>query len=242
MGIISKKEVAKYSNWKLDLIERTGYYCAYCNMPLTHCLNVEHVVPKKPRFAPAGYVVGSLLDWDNMLLACFKCNNAKSDKPINYEDYHFPEEHNTFLIFDLDIDTARKAAILKVKTKLNAQQVIKAENTLDLFKFENIEDTRSDIVDLRWQFRYKAYLVVKSAYDGYIRHKASNNFDKAADILSIKLVAETTGFFQIWFDFFINEPNVLQSLTQIKGTAINCFDRTTFQPIPRNETNINDKI
>ena len=241
-GIISNKKVAKYSDWRLDLIDRIGYYCAYCNMPLTHCLNVEHVVSKKPRFAPKEYVVGSLLDWENMLLACFKCNNAKSDEPINYEDYYFPEKHNTFLIFDADIDATKGSAILKVKTTLNVQQTIKAKRTIELFKFENIEDDRSDIVDLRWQFRYNAYFVVKSAYEGYTRHKASNNFDEAADILNIKLVAEVTGFFQIWFDFFVNEPKVLQTLLQIKGTAINCFDTTTFQPIPRNLKNKNDTI
>jgi HNH endonuclease len=241
-GIISNKTVAKYGDWKLDLIDRIGSYCAYCNMPLKHCLNVEHVVPKKPRKAPKGYIKGDIKAWENMLLACFKCNNAKLDEPINYEDYYFPEKHNTFLIFELDIDTTKCSAILKSKTGLNPQQTIKVSNTLGLFQFENIEDKRSDIVDLRWKFRYKAYLVVKSSYSAYIRHKASDNFDKKEDIEHIKLVAETTGFFQIWFDFFKNEPEVLAALIQIRGTATNCFDTTTFQPIPRNPSDANDNI
>jgi hypothetical protein len=241
-GIISNKNVAKYSDWKLDLIDRIGYYCAYCNMPLTHSLQVEHVVPKNPRIVPIGYVVGSLLAWDNMLLACVKCNNAKDDTPINYQDYYFPEEHNTFLIFEIDIDTAKRVAILKTKTGLNAQQTTKANSTIGLFQFENIEDKRSDIVDLRWKFRYDAYLVVESSYNGYIRHKASDNFDKKEEIKHIKLVAKSIGFFQIWFDFFKNESEVLAALIQICGTATNCFDTITFQPIPRNPSDANDSI
>ncbi len=43
-----RKTASNYKDWRLDLIDRIGYYCAYCNMPLSHQLNVEHVVPKVP--------------------------------------------------------------------------------------------------------------------------------------------------------------------------------------------------
>ena len=74
-------------------------------MPLNHSLQVEHVVPKN---SPAGYIVGDALAWDNMLLACGPCNTAKSNKPVDFVTYYFPEEHNILLPFQIREDASGK--------------------------------------------------------------------------------------------------------------------------------------
>jgi hypothetical protein len=51
-----------------------GSYCSYCETTIAQLGEVEHVRPKS--------ILGiQALSWDNFLLACGPCNNAKSNKP-----------------------------------------------------------------------------------------------------------------------------------------------------------------
>jgi hypothetical protein len=49
-------------------------YCSYCETVITQLAEVEHVRPKS-------IITVSALKWDNFLLACGPCNNAKSNDP-----------------------------------------------------------------------------------------------------------------------------------------------------------------
>lgn len=49
-------------------------YCSYCETPVLQLVEVEHIWPKSTLTIYA-------LDWDNFLIACGPCNNAKSNKP-----------------------------------------------------------------------------------------------------------------------------------------------------------------
>ncbi|HWV70419.1 MAG TPA: HNH endonuclease [Pseudosphingobacterium sp.] len=89
-------EVKSYAEWRKHLIDRIGYYCSYCNIPLSHSLNIEHVVPKVPR---DGENAGDYLQWENVLLACGPCNNKKGNNPIKPDQLYLPENNNTFISF-----------------------------------------------------------------------------------------------------------------------------------------------
>lgn len=63
-----------YKQASVPLTEALGAFCSYCGTPLSGLLEVEHAVPK------ADYPTYSVT-WDNLLLSCGPCNNAKSDDP-----------------------------------------------------------------------------------------------------------------------------------------------------------------
>ena len=51
------------------LEEKLGSYCSYCEFPITHVPEVEHVVSKS--------CGGEKLSWSNLLLSCKYCNSTK---------------------------------------------------------------------------------------------------------------------------------------------------------------------
>ena len=229
--------VTNYANWRLKLIDRIGYYCAYCNMPLSHSLQVEHVVPKNPN----GINPGDPLAWDNMLLACGPCNNAKSDDPIDFVTYYFPEEHNTLFPFRIRTNATNDAAFVYPVTGLNAVQQLKAELTIGLTGL-NVRDNRNNVVDIRWKRRKDAISAVDAAYDIYQELKLSPVFNASKSALNLVEIAKPCGFFSLWFERFEAEPEVMEALVKgLPGTAAVCFDPLNgYRPIHRNLANVAD--
>jgi len=239
------KVVTDYRSWRMDLINRIGAYCAYCNMPINHTPQVEHVVPKNPRI---GQPVGNWIAWDNMLLACVACNGsgAKGNKPYNPTDYYTPENHNTLLAFSIEIHPSEPDASIVVPCLgLNVVQRVKAENTIDLFKWQNI-DRRDNVVDLRWKKRREAMNAVESNFDLFRQAKGSVTFDASKAAIAIAQMAKGFGFFNLWFNVFSGEPQVMEKLLDlniIPGTAQLCFDRQNgFRSMHRNSNNLADPI
>jgi hypothetical protein len=234
--------VTAYKDWRSHLINRIGYYCVYCNQPLSHSLQVEHVIPKRP---PAGVAAGAALDWDNMLLACGPCNNAKGNTPIDVNTYYLPEEHNTHLPFSIVINANPEHAIVIERAGLNANQHQKAHDTIELLELDNI-DERPAIVDIRSLKRKAAMLSVQSARQVYDMAVASPTYNANVVATDIARRAADSGFFSLWYEEFMNEPLVMEKLTDnaiIKGTATNCFDPTNgYKPIHRNPANAADPI
>jgi HNH endonuclease len=234
--------VTAYKEWRYQLIERIGYYCAYCNQPLSHSLQVEHVIPKNP---PAGIAPGAALDWGNMLLACGPCNNAKGNTPTDANTYYLPEEHNTHLPFLTVMSANADHAIITERGGLQASQLRKAHNTIELLKLDNI-DERPAIVDIRSIKRRAAMLSVQSARQVYDMAVASPTYNAHTVATDIARRAADSGFFSLWYEEFMNEPLVMEKLTDnsiIKGTAANCFDPANgYQPIPRNPVNTADPM
>ncbi|MDO8967179.1 HNH endonuclease signature motif containing protein [Algoriphagus sp.] len=234
--------VSAYRDWRSRLINRIGYYCVYCNQPLSHSLQVEHVIPKNP---PKGVSPGPALDWDNMLLACGPCNNAKDNTPIDANTYYLPEEHNTHLPFSIVLNANPDHAIVIERPGLNANQHHKAHDTIELLALDNI-DERPAIVDIRSIKRKAAILSVKSARQVYDMALASTTYNANVVAIDIARRAADSGFFSLWYEEFFNEPLIMEKLTDnsiIKGTATNCFDSNMgYIPIPRNPLNPSDPI
>jgi hypothetical protein len=235
--------VNDYEKWRLYLIDRIGYYCAYCNIPLSHSLQVEHVVPKDP---PSGYVPGDPLAWDNMLLACGPCNRGKWNTPIDFANYYFPEQNNSSIPFKVIVSPQNPlAAIVVPREPLLPNQLLKAAETIKLTNLDNI-DIREKIVDLRWKKRRDAMNIVDAAYNLYQAAITSAGTNLIRVARNVATMAISTGFFSIWYEKFIDEPEVMQALIDpniIPGTAQNCFDATNgYKLIPRNPTDAIDNI
>ena len=234
--------VTSYANWRNYLIQRIGYYCVYCNIPLSHSLNVEHVVPKVPR---PGEAEGDGLSWDNMLLACGPCNNTKSNQPIILQNVYFPETNNTLLAFDIEeLSENIEAAIVKPKNSLIENQRIRAAHTIELLGLDVI-DNRPNIIDIRWKKRRRAMLAAEAAYKLFnkIKEVSPNDLEIAAEYVAIN--ASEIGFFTLWFKIFVDEQLVIKKLIDpeiLPGTAQDCFLHDTFQAIHRNPGNETDPI
>ena len=224
--------VTDYDRWRLRLINRIGYYCAYCNQPLSHSLQVEHVVPKNP---PLGYTPGDPLTWDNMLLACGPCNNAKDNQPIDAATYYLPEEHNTHLPFT--ITAHANYAVATERVGLTPAQQQKARRTIDLLQLDAI-DTRDAIVDIRSRRRKDAMMAVEANRQVFDLARHSSAFDISYVATLIKSQVIAIGFFSLWYEAYSDVPEVLEQLITIVGTAINCFDEANgYVSIGRNLTN-----
>lgn len=59
-----------------NVILRDEFTCQYCGKEFTSAkLTIDHVVPKSK---------GGKSTWQNMVAACWKCNNKKGDKKLSY--------------------------------------------------------------------------------------------------------------------------------------------------------------
>ncbi len=233
-----------YKKWRKSLMNRIGYYCVYCNQPLSHSLQVEHVIPQSP---PAGFTPGDAIAWNNMLLACGPCNNAKSNNPVDANTFYLPDIHNTHMPFqtvDLSGDGG-KHAVIRNRSGLNPDQQLKTARTIHLLKLDNT-DERDDVVDIRSIKRRDAMVAVKANKEQYDELKALPAFNPVAAAQRVALQAKVTGFFSLWYEAFADESEVMQALIDpvtIPGTAQNCFDPAMgFRPCPRNPLNTADPI
>lgn len=238
----TNKTVSDYKDWRQDLLDRIGNYCAYCNMVLNDSPQVEHVVPKNPQ---VGDEAGELLDWNNMLLACGPCNRAKSNKPNSALTHYIPDIHNTHLAFDYCVidhpkKINQKACIPIPKLGNSNIQQTKARKTIDLCKLDDLTfNLRA--TDLRWKYRFEAW---HSAH--YIWRKSWNNWNgNVDDFISLLVDAATAkGFFSIWFEAFKDIPNIkIALIIGFLGTDQNSFQNSSpFDPISRNPLDTIDTI
>lgn len=235
-------QVDEYGKWRKHLIHRIGYYCAYCNIPLSHSLNVEHVVAKKPQ---GGNDAGDFLAWENMLLACGPCNTQKGNLPIDISKMYLPEYHNTLIPFDIQQDQNNPDAVIIVPSaNLTPLQTKKAEATIKLVGLDQV-DLREKVVDIRWKKRKAALLLAETSYTLYskIKKQLPHEIETAAE--HIARTAAETGFFLLWFKIFKDEQTVMQKLLDsnfIPGTSRECFDNIDYSLRKRNPKNVIDPI
>jgi len=230
------KAVSHYTHWRKDLVDRIGEYCCYCELKLNESLQVEHVVAQKIDDTLA-------LDWYNLLLACGACNRKKYDNPCPPHTHYLPDVHNTYLAFELYFASNRKqngeqAAFIKPNANLNANQAVKAKNTIQLCALD--KDTTAyptnRITDLRWRYRFQAF------YSAEVWRKEWDDWGSAKANRFVPLLlsaARPTGFFSIWFRVFHDVTPIKKALVEgFPGTALNCFDAdNNYNPVWRNQPN-----
>jgi uncharacterized protein (TIGR02646 family) len=97
----------KHENIKDALIEMFHGKCAYCESDITH-IDYGHIEHFRPKGTPAYYELA--VDWDNLLLACGRCNGPENKgTKFPLVDKGGPlvnpvkEEPTTHLRFDFDL-------------------------------------------------------------------------------------------------------------------------------------------
>jgi hypothetical protein len=213
-------------------------------MPLSHALQVEHVKPKN--LYPDNKEIE--LGWDNMLLACGSCNNAKSDQNIEGENYILPEQDQALNFFKAwsfplreplpdgivyaddkkklrEIHQGQNACVIGAKDNLPRANKQRAADTIGLLKLNQI-DLRTAIVDFRWKKRGETLLQTKVC-----RMLFDSNQDKEQAAKWIAIAAKGYGFFMLWYQE-VTEPEVRKALIdQFRGTRTNAFDPNTYAPL-----------
>jgi uncharacterized protein (TIGR02646 family) len=220
----NRKRYSNHRSWRKDLIDRIGSYCSFCNMRLTDSPQVEHVIAQNIDHNLA-------LDWDNLLLACGACNRVKSDHPCPPSTHYLPQFHNTHLAFDAVLtahpESPDELAAFVTFKDAPADEV-KTRNTIALCALDR-DTTRefSQITDARWRDRAQAMLTAniwRVSWDG-----GRMNPSEFARLLVT--VVEGRGFWSVWFDRFIDVPEVRRALVEaFPGTRRSCFD-ADFMPV-----------
>lgn len=214
----SKKSYTAYSQARGDLIERMGQYCSYCNQKLPASLAVEHVQPKSlnPELE---------LSWENFLLGCTNCNSTKGSKPVDLDDFLWPDKHNTHIAFQYTADGK-----VSVSSTIADNLARKAQNLLDLVGLQKYPNSAT-ASDRRWTNRKAAFAIASETLNLFI--SASANGAEEESIRLIGILAAENGFFSIWLDVFKQYPEVRkQIIKSFEGTATDAFDSGT-QSIPR---------
>ena len=199
------KKVAHYRDWRMDLINRLGNFCCYCNMVLNDSPQVEHVAPKSryPRRA---------LHWKNMLLACGPCNIAKSNTHCSHKTHLLPDCHNTFLGFDHEVLATNRgpACVVKPRAGLSPDMCAKALSTIALCKLDLIK-YNSSATDLRWKYRWEALEFARAFREMYDELICLGRLPEVFYKL-LSQAARSKGFFSVWMDVFKDAPLVIKTL------------------------------
>ncbi len=217
-----------YQDAKEDLERNIGGYCSYCERPSTDdAAHVEHIQPK-------GLLKYSHLkySWSNFLMGCARCNGAdnKGDKDVVFGTLHLPNLNNTVISVFYGEGGHIQANTYLSNTELsNAEALI---NLVGLDKRPGHPNHKSK--DKRWDRRREVWEIAKRYLDKY-----NNGSVEEQTIIDL---AKAYGFWSIWFNMFINVIAVKQLLiAEFNGTDSACFD-TSYNPIPRNPTNLTDTI
>lgn len=187
----SKKTPADYKTFLPDLIDNFGQCCCYCEKAESS-LDVEHVAPKS--LNPT-----KICDWDNLLLACPKCNRdyKKSWNP-NRTGYAWPDEKDTFDIFEYHIDGS-----MTVKDSLSSDEKECAQKTIDLLGLNEPNSCSNWLCYKRYQQWDIASIFLKD-YE--------NGAKTAERIEFIVKNVVANGYWSVWMTVFKDYPEVTQKI------------------------------
>jgi uncharacterized protein (TIGR02646 family) len=177
-----------YSDYKLarpDLAGVIGYYCSYCEMPVKNMIEVEHVHPQANG--------GNVTDWNNFLLSCKYCNNAKLNHNQNRNGYLWPDQDNTDLAFDYS-----EQSVIESKSGLTANQKLYADDTIELIRLNRIPGRAPEPTpaDTRWVSRQDAWGEAK---------KSLNRWNQSpTPVMAEQIAGSAKGFghYSIWLTVF----------------------------------------
>jgi hypothetical protein len=218
-GPAPRPEYNPYGDALDDLTERLGLYCSYCEQPITHAPEIEHVQPKS-------IVPGLEYSWENFLLGCKSCNGVKGKTPVNLARVGFPDTDNTFRALEFHAD-----GWISVATALGEYERDLMNAVVDLVKLHRHpdavrEEDRTTKRDKRAKFRRDAWELATLMLNRYLQEP------NTADLITDHL-APAKGFFSVWMTVFADHPEMLNRLiSAFPGTEPNCFDLDG-KPVPR---------
>ncbi|MDE2792152.1 MAG: HNH endonuclease [Paracoccaceae bacterium] len=208
---------AEYSHYRdalSDLESRIGRFCSYCEQPIQHAPEIEHVQPKS--LEPA-----LERSWDNLLLGCMSCNRTKSNKPVELAQVAMPDMDNTFrgLVFLQGGHIEVSPDLTDEQDELMGQIVRLVR--LDRHPDSRREDDRPTDRDKRADLRCDVWdLAIR--YLGYIEKPGR---DPLLSSLIAEDLAPSKGFFSVWMTVFRNHPDMLERFIRaFPGTDTTSFN------------------
>lgn len=214
------KVFQKYQEARFDLSIRLGQYCSYCEIFVPAALEVEHIQPKKGRYARPDLT----LAWVNFLLACKNCNTTKSHKRVDdqLQEHYWPHQDNTFRAFKY-----LAGGIVTVNPELSDPEKERAQRTIELTGLDKMPILGSKASDWRWQNRRVAWEKAQRARGHLQQHDTPQMREQIVD------TAMASGFWSVWMTVFESDSDILQRFIQrFPGTCTDCFDDQS-QPVPR---------
>lgn len=216
----SPNNYVKYQDAISDLSAALGWYCSYCEQPIKHVPEVEHVLPKSLNHS-------LVCCWSNFLLACKSCNTAKGNNPVNVSNTAFPDIDNTFLALSYPEDgsvlvsTPNPSMHSLVTELVNLVKLHRHPTAAAVVDRPSAKDRR---VDLRCEAWAKAKRSLRN-YETVLRDYGQNSAACEALLQTLTDLIEGTGFFSIWMAAFSSHPRVLNLVIQkFVGTHPDCFD------------------
>lgn len=199
------------------LEKRIGSYCSYCEMPIFHVPEVEHMVSKSKG--------GDVTAWSNLLLGCKYCNSRKSTEttPLNVEEYLWPDTDNTALVFSYEegVPQIDGEKLLKVDPTGTAYR--KADNLFSLVKLNQTPDKNEK--DKRWLRRNEAWQTAKDSLESWKNIKSAPAEYRNVYKWQMLQTAIYGGFFSVWMSVFADESEILLELIEnFPGTQKRFFD------------------
>ena len=213
-GLPPQIEYAHYRDALDDLAGQIGLFCSYCEQPIQHAPEIEHVQPKslEPHLERS---------WNNLLLGCTNCNKTKSDNPVDRTQVAFPDTDNTFrgLVFLEDGKITVSRHLTGEQTELIRQVVGLVR--LDRHPDAEERDDRPTARDKRAYLRRDVWALAKRCL-GHIEQPENNPSIRS---IVAEVLAPSKGFFSVWMTVFCNHPDMLNMFIQnFRGTDADCFD------------------
>lgn len=213
--------IEDYSEALPYLEEAIGMYCSYCELPISHVPEIEHVCAKSKG--------GSLTDWDNLLLGCKYCNTRKGIKvtPDNVGDFLWPDKDNTALAYTYLGGSPKINQAVLEQIDPTGRRLSQAQNLFKLVGLDHVPDLGEK--DRRHHNRNRAYEWAMEALKDWkkIKYDTPNNTPEQMEPLKRQIIrnAQGQGFFSVWMTVFAEEPDVLDALIEgFSGTNRFFFD------------------
>lgn len=200
--------IAEYQDAIPHLEKRIGLYCSYCEMPIIHVPEVEHMISRKRG--------GDRTAWSNLLLGCKYCNTRKSAKitPQNAVEYLWPDADNTAVAFSYmhGIPKVNEEALSVLDPTGACCE--KAKNTYEMVDLGNMPDIQKGDKDRRASKRIAALDMASRSLDNWHHVKDAPEQFKNDMKKQIVVTAKAVGFFSVWMTVFADEPQMLQALIE----------------------------
>ena len=215
-------EYSKYRDALDDLAGQIGLFCSYCEQPIQHAPEIEHVQPKslEPELERS---------WENLLLSCKNCNSTKSDKPVDLDRVAMPDSDNTFrgLVF-------LEGGNIKVSPNLTDAQAEMMGHVVELVRLDRHPDAENK--DDQPTDRDKRAYLRRDVWDlahHYLRLVELPGGDHLICNLIADDLAPAKGFFSVWMTVFRDHPDMLKRIIQaFPGTDAGSFNDEA-QAVPR---------
>lgn len=211
------EKISEYSEALPYLEQKIGCYCSYCEFPIDHVPEVEHISSKSKG--------GDETAWSNLLLGCKYCNSRKSDDviPDNQGEYLWPDSDNTALAYFYISGFPRVNTEAIQKLDPSGRMLKRAENLYNLVNLGNKPSAKEK--DRRFMKRIEAYNVALNSLKEWQGITDKETPAAQAFFRQTIRLAQRYGFFSMWATVFEDDPVFLHALIDaFPGTERTCFD------------------